>query len=132
MPQKFNIEIHRWGMMIGADKITIVTQDSIIVHTISLVDKSGEYRKALNTSEKQKIAEAFSKIDLDNLKDDYTDNNASDDLDEYDFKITMGKKIKAFHIYRVKVDEVFNLVQAINSTLPKEQQIGYNDEYFNY
>src|ERR1041384_6224570 len=123
-PQKFSIEIHRWGLLMGADKITTITQDAITVQTMNMTNTAPAYKKTLSEAEKQSIAKALAEIDLDKLKDDYTNNNAPDDVGEYDFTIKIGEKIKAFHIYQVKVDEVFNLVKTINSSLPAEEQVG--------
>ena len=130
VPEKFSIEIHRWGMMTGGDKITTVNQDSIVVQSMNLADTSASYRKNLSASEKAQIAKSLSEIDLDKLQKDYTDNNAPDDMGEYDFKISIGNKTRAFHIYQVKVPEILKLVKTINSILPQEEKIGYDESYF--
>lgn len=130
VPEKFSIEIHCWGLMKGADKTVIVNQHSIVIQSMNLVDTAASFRKKLSSSEKLQIAKSLSEIDLDKLQKDYTDNNAPDDMGEYDFKISIGEKTKSFHIYQVKVPEVFNLVRTINSLLPQEEKIGYDESYF--
>jgi hypothetical protein len=40
--------------------------------------------------------------------------------------------MKAFHIYQVKIEDVFNLVKQINEFLPEEFDIEYNDRYFRW
>jgi hypothetical protein len=53
-------------------------------------------------------------------------------MGEFDFKITIDKTVKESHIYQIKIENVFNLVQQINKFLPDKYQIGYDDNYFRF
>ena len=130
VPQKFSIEIHRWGLMKGGDKITVINQDSIFVQSMNFADTGTSFRKILTPAERQMIAKSLSEIDLDKLQKDYTNKNAPDDMGEYDFKISVDQKTRAFHIYQEKVPGVFNLVKTINTLLPADEKIGYDESYF--
>ena len=90
------------------------------------------YSKGLVAAEKEEIQSWLLKVNLDKINKQNVDNAAPDDMGEYDFKIKIGKSTKEFHVYQVKIDEVFNLVQQINRFLPDQYRIGYDDEYFRF
>jgi len=129
----YKIEIEESGMLF--DNFFTIKNDSIIIKNRnigvdSLADTS--YSKVLADTAQIILTKALAKVDLNKIEKNYVDNKAPDDLGEYDFKILIGTNKKEFHIYRVKVDEIFNLVKQINTLLPNKFRIGYDDSYFNF
>ena len=131
-PTNYKIEIRLWGLLIGGDKTWTITQDSISIIQKNFKDSTDTYSKMLSSADNQRIIETLTKVDLRKIKNEYVNNSAPDDMGEYDFKITVDTQTKEFHIYRVKVDEIFNLVKQINGLLPDKYQIGYNVEYIGH
>jgi len=126
----FQIEIKESGMI--SDNSFIISQDSLSVKKVSpsMVNYNSEFSKKLSLADKQLLIEELNKIDLSIIQKNYVNNSAPDDMLEYDFKITIDGQTKEFHIYQVKIDNIFNLVRQINTLLPEKFKIGYNDEYF--
>jgi hypothetical protein len=114
--------------MLSSNVITRVTQDSVVVNGTNYHNEEFGYENALLPTASKKIADALSKIDLDKLQSDYTNNNV-DDAAEFDFSITMDGKKKDFHIYVTAVQEILDLVKEINHVLPKDMQVGYDENY---
>ena len=127
----FEIKVEPWGRMFGGGTFATITDDSIkIACSRSIEDKEERYSKRLNERERSQIKYNLKKIDLLNLKANYTDNDAPDDMGEFDFILTIDKAQKKIHIYQVKVDPIFNLVAEINKMVPEKFQIEYNNRYF--
>jgi len=126
----YKIEIKQWGLLTVGDCYWSITFDSIKVKWENIGYPSYNYSKALTSAESLTIIEALKKVKLKRKKDDYVDNSVGDDMGEYDFEILFYGQTKVFHVYQVKLDDIFYLVKKINELLPYSHQIGYNDEYF--
>lgn len=127
----FEISVEPWGRIMGGGTFAVITDDSIrITYSRTLFDSVETYNKLLSKQERHRIKSKLGKIDLESLKDDYTNNHAGDCGGEFDFFLTIDEVHKKFHIYKVKVDPVFNLIAEINNMVPEKFRIAYNDEYF--
>jgi len=125
-PDKFSITIHEWSM---------VFENSFRIHDdsvkISIKGKNPEKRfvKLLSEKERESVIAQLHRVNWKEIKKSYVDNNAPDDLLEYDFSITLNNEIREFHIYQVEVEDMIALVQVINQLLPSEFRISYDDNY---
>lgn len=132
-PIKYKVEIVQWGLMFHGNTTWQITEDSISIKMHARqYDSLTSYSKGLSITERQTIFYWLSKIDLQKIEKENVNNTAPDDMGEYDFDISINQHSKKFHIYRVKIDSVFNLVKQINLLLPAQYQIGYNDSYFRF
>jgi len=125
----YEIEIREWGMLF--DNKYVITTDSIIIN-YSVIKRPARFAKEVTEGHARSICSSLEKVDMKNMKESYVDNHAPDDMPEYDFRIIRNDETKEFHIYQVKLDEIFNLVAEINKILPKEHRVGYDKEYFRY
>ena len=134
--KQFRIYINCSGQLWAGGYDANITQDSIIIRRSEGPDpvdsKTEYYKRKMTSDEKKVISHALLKINPDNLQKDYTDNDAPDDRAEFDFKLTINSNTKAFHIYEVKIPEIFELVRQINLMLPQKFRIGYDDRYFSW
>lgn len=129
----FEIKVEPWGRIADGGAFAVITDDSIkISYSRTLFDSVETYAKRLSEQERRRIKSKLRKIDLLSLKEDYTNEHAGDCGGEFDFVLTIDEVRKKFHIYKVKVDPVFNLIAEINKMLPEKFQIEYNDEYFRW
>jgi hypothetical protein len=125
-PDKFNISIKEWGMIF--ENNFRIHGDSV---KISLKGKNPEKRfvKILSEKEKESIIAHLKRISWKEIKRTYVNDQAPDDLAEYDFSIAFNKEVREFHIYQVAVEDMIALVQVINVLLPSEFRISYDDNY---
>ncbi len=129
----FEIKVEPWGRIADGGTFAVITDDSIkITYSRTFFDSVETYSKLLSKQERDRIKSKLGKIDFESLKDDYTNNHAGDCGGEFDFVLTIDEVRKKFHIYKVKVDPVFNLIAEINKMLPRKFRIEYNDEYFRW
>jgi hypothetical protein len=126
----YKIEIRQWGLMLVGDVTWEITNKTILIKRQNINGSIDTFSKSLTQNDVQLILTLLKKIDQKNKGESVK--NPPDDMGEYDFKISNGEKVSEFHLYQVKIPEVFNLVKQINNFLPEEDQIGYNDEYFRY
>ena len=134
-PTTFKIEISELRSFLNGDGKWTITQDSIVsvqdrydnLKDTAIYDR---FASALSKSEMESIAELLSKIDLNKFEKSYIDHSAVDDMNEYEFTISMNEQAKTFRVYRVKIEEIFNLVKQINELFPEQHKIGYDDVYF--
>lgn len=130
-PTNYKIEVKMWGLLGGGDCLWTVSSDSITFKEMNH-DSTITFSKALSSVERETIVDALSKVELDEIQNEYVDNSAPDDLGEYDFKISIDGQTKEIHVYQVKLESIFILVKKINRLLPDNHQIGYNEEYFRF
>lgn len=132
---ELRIEISELKSFLNGDGKWIITQDSIVCYrTIydNLRDSSiyNKFVRVLSKAEAESITEILSTIDLNKFENTYVDHFAVDDMNEYEFTISVNDQSKTFRVYMVKIDEIFNLVKQINEFLPGQHKIGYDDVYF--
>jgi len=128
----YRIEIRTYGMT--WDDKYLFTHDSIIITPKRIIkkDSAAVFLKKLSESDQQTIINALLQINFDDIDPMYVNNSAPDDMPEFDFEITVNSKIKKFHIYQVKVNDIFNLVKQLNKLVPDNYKIGYTEAYFRY
>jgi hypothetical protein len=127
----YKIEIRQWGLMVIGDITWEITPATILIKKQNLNGSVDTFTKKLNRDDRLSIISLLKKIDQEKYTAERV-TNPPDDMGEYDFEIQLDNKKVKFHLYQIKIDEVFNLVSSINTILPAEYQIGYNDEYFRY
>ena len=130
IPANFKIEITESAMLF--ENVFIITQDSLSVKKTSpsMRGYNDKFSAKLSLTDRQSLVDTLTKLDLSKIQKSYVDNSAPDDMCEYDFKISIDGQTKEFHIYQVKVNDIFHLVMQINGLLPDKFKIGYNDAYF--
>src|SRR5438045_6842094 len=106
----YKIEIENWGLLIAGNANWSISKDSIYFSRQSRNGHFEAYTKKLSQTENQSIGNYLMKINLDSINKNNVDNSAPDDMGEYDFKIIIDKTTREFHIYQIKIDDVFNLV----------------------
>jgi len=126
----YKIEIDNWGLLISAGSSWTITNDSIISIRRSIRKDNDTFYYKLLLTESNLIKSYLTRLDFKNLKKNYVDNSAADDMGEFNFKINFRKKKYEFNIYQVKIIQVYELVNEINKYLPKKYHIGYDEKYF--
>ena len=109
-----------------------ISKDSIFFSRQNINGGLETFTKKLSQAENESLVNYSTKIDLNSINKKNVDNSAPDDIGEFDFKITINKTVKEFHIYQIKIDDVFNLVKQINKFLPDKYHVGYDDNYFRF
>ena len=123
----FTIEIEESAMLRHSN--FKISQDCIILEVWISPHEPKYYSKEVSKADKKAIILLLDKINFDALRKEYS-NYYVDDMLEYDFKINYKGKTKEIHIYDFKVKPIFNLVAKINTLLPLEYRINYDDDYF--
>lgn len=109
-----------------------ISQDCIIIKLeIFPTDrkKPRYYSKEVSKTDKKAIMLLLDKINFDTLQKSYS-NDYADCMLDYTFKINYKGKNRKIDIYDVKIKPIFNLVAKINTLLPLEYRINYDDDYF--
>ncbi|MBL1280488.1 MAG: hypothetical protein COA33_009460 [Fluviicola sp.] len=106
-----------------------LTKDSIVVRKELLDGATMIFLKKLNEIEKQKLLLKINAIKVTELVNDYVNNTATNSDLEFDWSIIIGMDEKKIHIYKVKVDVLFNVVTYLNEILPEEFECGYDELY---
>lgn len=117
------------SVMMGSSK-TIITQDSIVSTSKYYYKEvsTSEFRKALTNDERKKLKNLLSKINLNKLRDSYI-SDMIDDHYEFKFTFDFNNKSKETTIYGIRHADIFALVEQINTMIPKDYEIHYNDKY---
>ena len=115
--------------MFGDSRLTL-TQDSIKVISRTTLSGTKEltFKHSLTKKEKKELKLLISTIDLKKLEKTYH-SDLVDDHYEFEFMFDVNGEIKMTTIYGVRHNEIFDLVKQVNSILPKEFEIQYNDNY---
>jgi hypothetical protein len=126
--QIFSIEIEESAMFIQNNYK--VSQDCITTDlTILIGDSTNSYSKIVSKVDRKSITDLLDKINFDTLQKSYS-NNSVDCMQEYTFKIKYKNIDREIDIYDTKVKPIFDLVAKINTLLPLEFRINYDDNYF--
>ena len=126
----FRIEIEESGLMFKTNGIWKITQDSLTFERYNLDGTNDNYSKMLPSQNRDSLYLYLKQINFSKIKKDNDNNSARTDMGDYNFNITFNKQSKVFSIYQVKIQTVFNLVGFINTMLPANCKIGYNEDYF--
>ncbi|WP_375559362.1 hypothetical protein ACE193_16700 [Bernardetia sp. OM2101] len=105
-----------------------ISQDCINIRLQTPPIKNVSYSKVVSKTDRKIITDLLDKIEFDELRKSYS-YYAIDDMVEYDFTVNYKGKSKSIHIYDVKVKPIFDLAAKINTLLPKEYAIGYDEAY---
>jgi len=128
----YKIEIKNWGLLISGNTNWTITNSTISVLRQNINGSIDTFSKRLSMTENNIIISNLTKINLTSINESNVDNSAPDDMGEFDLEITFDKTTKEFHIYQVKIDDVFNLVFQVNKYLPDKYHIGYDENYFRF
>jgi hypothetical protein len=128
-PRKFVITIKQWAMISAGDMTVRVSNDSISATGRNYRNEEYGFDNGISSSQEKKLLTALAAINLDSLKEEYVDNNAADDKEEFDFIFEVnGKKTKT-HVYLQRVNELLDLVKSVNELMPDDMQIVYDEKY---
>lgn len=130
-PLTYKIEIRQWGLMMVGDISWTIMNNTISISRKNINGSTETYSKSFSKTDEQTIIDLLKKINIEKNKKNIV-KNAPDDMGEYDFKLSIDQKSSEFHLYQVRIEEVFNLVKQINNFLPEKYHIGYNDDYFRF
>jgi hypothetical protein len=108
----YKIEITEWGLFLKGEGNWKISNKIISFHRENINGTIDTLSKSISTRDADSISYWLRRIDINKNKKD-TVENAPDDMGEYDFKFFINNQIHQFHLYQVKIDEVFNLVRYI-------------------
>lgn len=128
----YKIEIKNWGLLFTGNTNWLISSDSISFSRQNFNGEFESFAKYVSNAENESIVNYLKKINLSSINKNNVDNSAPDGMGEFDFKIIIDTTENEFHIYQIKIDELFNLVQQINKFLPEKYHIGYDDTYFRF
>ncbi|WP_338814393.1 hypothetical protein V9L05_03500 [Bernardetia sp. Wsw4-3y2] len=123
----FSIEIEESAMLRHSN--FKISQDCIILEVWLSPDEPKYYSKVVSKADRKAITDLLDKIEFDSLRKGYY-NHSIDDMLEYTFKFKYKNVDREIHIYDMKVKPIFDLVAKINTLLPLEFRINYDDSYF--
>jgi hypothetical protein len=129
---KWDILITESGMIY--QKTFHLTQDSLTVRGSIMSDRNRDnlpVQRRLTGEEQKRISEFLLKTDFSDLAADNTNNNAPFDHPEFDFDLQIGEKHKVVHVYMQRIEILLQLSAEINTLLPSNFQLGYNQDYLN-
>ena len=127
--KKFVITVKQWAMISAGDMTVRVTNDSISATGRNYRNEEYGFENGITSSQEKKVLAALNAIDLTNLKENYVDDNAADDKEEFDFIFEVDGNKTRTHVYLIEVKELLELVKCINTMMPDDMQIVYDEKY---
>lgn len=128
--EKFRISIIQEGMI--AMEEFIFTNDSVMT-IANYANRSAPHppsvRRALTAAETQRILSTLQATDFKTLSPYYTNYKEVDDGLEFTFEVTYGSQHKETQVYMTRVKSLLRLTDSLNTILPAETKIHYNEHY---